>query len=58
MKLKISKMMSPERLQAKADKMGVRLQHADACGSDADCAEKGRKKGMKNPDNPFSSKIR
>ena len=56
MKLKASKMkLDPavRSLQAKADKAGVRLQHADACGSDSDCAEKGRKKGMKNPDNPF-----
>lgn len=61
MKLKAHKMMMDKavrNLQAKADKEGVRLQHADACGSDSDCAEMGRKKGMKNPENPFHEKGR
>lgn len=54
---KKSKMML-DRTQRRADKAQVRLRYEEACGSDADCAEKGRKKGMKNPENPFREKTR
>jgi len=56
MKLKSSKLKMDAAVrsqQAKADREGVRLQRAGACGSDSDCADMARKRGMKNPDTPF-----